>query len=130
VLKFVPELIENGRVQHSWMGISGSTITAPIAEAYQLDASQRGVLVMTVTGGGPAEQAGLRGGSQPGSFNGQQIALGGDVILSVDGLAVESFEDLISYLYNQTDPGQTITLGILRGGEQQTIELTLGARPV
>ena len=58
-----------------------------------------------------------------------RVPVGGDVILAVEGAPMESFEDLASYLALQTRPGDTIQLIILRGGTQQTVELTLASRP-
>jgi len=44
----------------------------------------------------------------------------------VDGKALKTFEELISYVFNETVVGQTISLTVLRDGREQTIELTLG----
>lgn len=118
----VPQLIESGRATHPWLGISGTTLTAELAQSAGLDATQRGVLVATVTPGGPAAQAGLRGGDQ-------QTGAGGDVIIAVDGRPVREFDDLLGYVIQQTSVGQTITLDVLRGGQSLTIQLTLGERP-
>ena len=62
-------------------------------------------------------------------MDGQQTPVGGDVITAIDGQQVRRFEDLTSYLFNKTQVGQTVTLTILRAGQQQTIQLTLGKLP-
>jgi 2-alkenal reductase len=51
------------------------------------------------------------------------------VITAINGQAVNRFEDLTSYLLSQTQPGQTVTLTVLRGGQEQTVKVTLGALP-
>ncbi len=84
---------------------------------------------MDVVAKSPAEKAGLQGGSKQAELNGQQVNTGGDVITAVDGQPVTRFEDLVSYLYEQTEVGQTIALTILRDGKEQAIELTLGSQP-
>ena len=49
--------------------------------------------------------------------------------VTVNGQIVNRFEDLMSYLLNQTQPGQSVTLTILRGGKEQALKLTLGTMP-
>lgn len=129
VQRVVTVLIETGRYDHTWMGISGVSLTPDLAEAVNLPSDQQGALVMEVVPGGPAEQAGLRGGSQGTTLDGQQALLGGDVIIAIDDRPVQYFEDMVSYLYNETEVGQMIELTVIRDGEQQTIQVTLGALP-
>jgi 2-alkenal reductase len=126
VSRVVPELIENGSFQHSWMGISGATLTPDLREALGLDADQRGVAVMQVVNGSPAADAGLHGSATGGQTDRLN---GGDVIVAVDGVSVNQFEDLTSYLFNHTQVGQAITLTVLRQGEPIDLELALRAMP-
>ena len=108
--------------------ISGTSLTPAVAEQVGLDESLRGILVIGVTAGGPAEQAGLQGSTQQRARNGQtSIVSAGDVITAIDGLSIDSFDDLSSYLFNNTTAGQTVQLTILRGGAEQTVEVTLEA---
>lgn len=129
VQKVVPALIQDGRYDHPYIGISGMSMTPELAGAMDLEANQRGVLVAEVTSGSPAEEAGLRGSDNQVDIEGQQVSVGGDVIVAVDGQAVNQFEDLVTYLARHTEVGQTITLTILRDGKEQTMDLTLAARP-
>jgi 2-alkenal reductase len=114
---------------HSWLGLSGATLTPDLATAMNLKADQRGALVVTVTPNSPTAKAGLQPSSQTASVNGQQLPVGGDVITAIDGHAVQYFDDVISYLFSSTNPGQTITLTILRGGHQQDVQVTVAERP-
>jgi 2-alkenal reductase len=129
IRKVVPELIKSGHVDHPWMGISGTTLTPDLAQAMGLPQDQQGVLVLEVTANSPAAQAGLRGGSRSATINGNNFLLGGDVITAIDGQTVKHFEDLASYLFNQTEVGQKVTLSILRDGKTRTLSLTLGVLP-
>ena len=124
VQKVVPGLIQKGTFIHSWLGISGTTLTADLASTLKLSTNQKGVVVIEVTANGPAAKAGLLGGTDP-----QGNPSGGDIIVAVDGQAVNRFEDLVSFLFNHTDPGQTVKLTILRGGSEQTLQITLGSQP-
>jgi serine protease Do len=135
VQKVVPVLIRDGQYAHPYIGISGTSLTSELAGAMDLEASQRGVLVVDVTSGSPAEKAGLRGSDNQVDIEGQQVRVGGDVIVAVDGSpdgdrqTVNEFGDLVTYLARHTEVGQTITLTILRDGKEQTVDLTLAARP-
>ena len=129
VQRVVPELIKNGKYEHSYLGVTIATLTPDMATAMKLDAAQRGALVVEIASGGPSEKAGLQGSSDQITVDGQQIPVGGDVITAVNGQSVKSKEDLIAYLAEQTSVGQKVTLTILRGGAEKTIEVTLGARP-
>jgi len=129
VQRVVPALIQDGSVQHPWLGISGTTLTSELAQAMDLGAKQRGVLVGEVTSGSPADEAGLRGGDNQVDANGQQVQVGGDVIVGIDGQSVNEFDELVTYLARSTDVGDTVTLTILRDGQEKTVDLTLAARP-
>ena len=81
-----------------------------------------------VTKGGPADDAGIQGGDQQVSVEGQPIAAGGDVITAVDGEPVTGMDDLIAAV-NSKQVGDQVQLDVLRDGNQQQITVTLGQRP-
>jgi S1-C subfamily serine protease len=128
VKKVVPELIAKGQYEHPWLGISGTSLTSALAEAMKLAPTQRGALVVDVVAGGPAAKAGLRGSGQQATVGGESTLVGGDVIIAIDNQAVRDFEDVASYLALQ-DVGKVVTLKILRQGKEQSVEVTLEARP-
>jgi S1-C subfamily serine protease len=109
--------------QPVWLGISGVAIDATIAEDLDLPVSS-GVLVQNVIANGPAAKAGLRGGQ--GSTGG--IASGGDIILELDGTAVSSVQQLSTRLQTY-EPGDTVTLTVLRGSERIQVRVTLEVWP-
>jgi 2-alkenal reductase len=129
VQKVVPTLIRTGRFDHPYIGISGGTLTPTMAQSMNLKADQRGAIVGSVTSGSPAAKAGLRGSTQSSAGTGAQTALGADVIIAIDGKPVKAFDDLLVYLARSTQVNQTITLTILRDGNEQTVQVTLVARP-
>jgi serine protease Do len=129
VQKVVPELIEKGHYAVPWLGISGTSLDPDLAQGMGLDAGQRGVLVVDVTPDGPADKAGLRGSDRSITIDGEDRRVGGDVIVAIGGQTVETFDDLIAYLFGSTKVGQQVTLSVLRDGHQQGVQVTLGERP-
>jgi len=128
VKRVVPTLIEKGAYVQPWLGISGTTLTSELAQAMGLKAEQHGALVVEVTSGGPAEKAGLKASTNSATVSGQQVPVGGDVIVALDGQAVTSFDALVTYL-SRSAPGKQVALTVLRDGKEQTINVTLGERP-
>jgi 2-alkenal reductase len=109
------------------LGISSSSnLTLAAIEALGLN-TYTGAYVTDVTPGGPADQAGIRGGTQPTNLDGLQA--GGDVITAIDGQPVDTFDDLLSYLTTNKSPGDTTVLTVLRDGQSMDITVTLGTRP-
>ncbi|HYY67226.1 MAG TPA: PDZ domain-containing protein, partial [Nitrososphaeraceae archaeon] len=99
-----------------------------IAEAIGLG-EPRGFLVIETAPGGPADSAGVRGGDTPTQVSGREIELGGDVILAIDDKAVRKIDDVLGYLEQATEVGQTVRLTVWRDGQIIEINVTLGARP-
>ena len=126
VSNVAPQLIANGTAAHSYLGISGSTVTAGIISTLNLKAGQQGVLVATVVPGGPAETAGIQPATVDAS--GTPTAVG-DIITAIDGKSITRFEDLVSYLSSSTKPGQVVTLTVLRNGTDAQVKVTLGTQP-
>jgi S1-C subfamily serine protease len=129
VTRIIPSLISDGKAQHAWLGISGTTMTSAIAKAMNLPEDTTGALVYAVTSGGPAATAGLKGSSDEATIQGAQIGIGGDVITAIDSQPVKSFDDLVSYLTTDVEVGQTVTLQVLRNGKSINVDVTLGSRP-
>ena len=122
------QIINGGTVQHAYLGIEGADLTSELAQALNLPVDQ-GALVQKVTSGGPAADAGLQGSSGATvSLAGGRVRAGGDVITAVDGKAITGMDDLISAV-NSKQPGDTVTLTVLRNGSKQTIDVKLGNRP-
>jgi S1-C subfamily serine protease len=127
VQKVVPVLIQDGEYEHPWLGISGTSLRSDLAEAMELAPDQRGVLVAEVVDGSPAAAAGLRGSDR--QVEGQQVLVGGDVIVAINGEAVGQFGDLVTYLARNANVGETVTLTVVRGSQEELVRVTLAARP-
>jgi S1-C subfamily serine protease len=137
VKRIVPQLIKNGKYVHSYIGMSGTTYTKAWASALDLPANAKGAYVEGVVNNSPAARAGLQAGSQDTTVvlgvaqNGPvYLQKGGDLVTALDGHPITKMDDLLIYLEENTSPGQTIKLTVLRsGGQQATLSLTLGERP-
>jgi serine protease Do len=128
VEKVVPALIDTGHYQHPRLGLTGTDLTLDVAKAMNLSPDQRGALIINVTPGGPADKAGLQGSDSTTTIDGQDVPIGGDVIVAVDGQPITSFNDVVAYLARNTEVGQTVTLTVLRQGKEQKIPVVLEAR--
>lgn len=131
--RVVPELIADGSVNYAWLGINVTPEengfgVAGLAEALDLPV-ESGVLVRGVTVGSPADRAGLRGGDTVQEVRGQQICTGGDIIVAIDGIYVDSMDELGTYLIVNKRPGETVTLLVVRNRETYEVTLTLSSRP-
>jgi S1-C subfamily serine protease len=126
--RVVPVLIARGTYDHPWLGFWGTDIVPQLAEAMDLP-QVRGALVLEVVKGGPADEAGLRGGTREVEILGRPITIGGDVVIGIAGLEVRQFDDILVYLSNAGEVGQQVDLTIIRDGNTQTLTVTLGKRP-
>ncbi|RLC98631.1 MAG: hypothetical protein DRI46_11000 [Chloroflexi bacterium] len=111
-----------------WLGISGVEVTPGILQAMDLEPGLTGILIQQVILNSPADQAGLQGSSTAAEINGEQILVGGDIILTVDGHQVRDMESLNAEL-DKHKLGDQIILTILRGGKQIHLKVVLGENP-
>jgi putative serine protease PepD len=118
------DLISQGRVRRATLGVEGRALWPGLAEALKLSV-EKGILVERVTPGGPAAQAGIRGGTKSVLAGLQELRIGGDVLVAVDGKPITSQMDL-NLLLNRARPGDTITLTIFRDGKKMDVPVKLG----
>ncbi|HEY3920856.1 MAG TPA: trypsin-like peptidase domain-containing protein [Gaiellaceae bacterium] len=123
----VAQLIETGKVQHVFLGLSAEQVTPSLARLFDMPVSH-GLLVQTVTPGSGAGNAGLRAGKTPVLVAGESYSLGGDIIVSVDGTPVATpaeFRDLLA----DHKPGDRLSFVLYRGLKRMDVEVTLGQPP-
>jgi len=125
VTRVIPVLIAKGSYAHPAMGLNGITMTLALAEEMGLDGNTKGILITDIYSGGAAEQAGLNSSYQRMTAPGRVSITYGDVIIAVDGQPVESYEEMVSYIFNHTEVGQTIRVTVLRNGKQLEKDLKL-----
>jgi len=128
VAKIVPSLILNGEYKHPWIGISGRDIDPDLAKVLGLNDAV-GFLVVTVIPDSPASKAGLHGSENIEEIDGIQYTIGGDIILSVDGVEVRKISDILIHLQRAKTVGDDLVLEILRDGRTSNFTIVLGERP-
>ena len=127
IKRSVAQLEQDGSVEYAYIGVSSQALYPQLAAKLDLDTDFGGLLAEIVPGG-PAEKAGLQGGDEKLRFQAGEYSTGGDVILEADGHKVVRPDDL-SRLVSAHQPGETITLTVLRDGSKERVEVTLGKRP-
>ncbi len=127
----IGRLEKGGTVRGAYLGLTSLTIDGSLS-ALNLPVKQ-GALVQSVQKGDPAAAAGIKGGTTSASVENGQVAVGGDIILSVDNKPIASSEDLAGVI-GADKPGQTVEIKLLRaaGGakyKEMTVKVKLGTRP-
>jgi serine protease Do len=107
----IPDLVEKGKVSRGFIGIGLQDISRSAADALNLPSTE-GVLVREVEPGTPAEKAGVEIGDVITGFNGKKVVNGQELMIMVAA----------------KEPGEEVTLGILRKGKRLTKNLTLTDR--
>ncbi|HEX2266023.1 MAG TPA: trypsin-like peptidase domain-containing protein, partial [Solirubrobacterales bacterium] len=127
VKRSIAQLREDGEAEYAYIGVSSQALYPQLARKLDLDTTFGG-LISEVVSGGPAEDAGLEGGDDKLRFQAAQYRTGGDVILQVEGRDIVGPDDLAEVIAAY-QPGDEVTLTILRDDERERVELTLGKRP-
>src|SRR4051812_22904740 len=119
----LPELKKGAAVQRAELGVTTLTIDQSLA-GLNLPVKQ-GVLVQSVQNGSAADKAGLRGGDISAQIGGQDVQLGGDIIVKVDGKTVATADDLAGVIQSHK-PGDDVKVTYLRDGKERTTTVKLG----
>jgi len=113
VITAAEQLIANGTISAPYIGVMSEDINPGIAEANNLPVDF-GNLVVEVSPNSPADEAGL----QP-----------EDIITAIGGTQISQEQSLGSIIVEEHQPGDTVQLTIVRNGEEQTVDLTIGEAP-
>lgn len=121
-------LIDQGYMEYSFLGIRGGNVTLSIIEQFDLPNDFRGVVVSTVEAGTPADRAGLESAGETEMVDGIPVPTSVDIITAINSAPLRGIGDLISYLATNTQPGDTVTLSVLRDGTEN-VELDVRLVP-
>jgi S1-C subfamily serine protease len=129
ILREIESLVTKGSYsEHPWLGASGTDMTYGLAQTMGVNVTY-GWLIAQVASGGPAEAAGLQGGTQQATVAGQTVTIGGDIIIAFSGTRITGVDELSTYLEERTSPGQAIDVTIIRDAQTMPLKLTIGTRP-
>jgi S1-C subfamily serine protease len=129
ILREIDSLITKGSYnQHPWLGAAGIDMTYEIAKAMDTSITY-GWLIVQVVSGGPADNAGLRGGTKQALIAGEWVTIGGGIVIAINETRITDLDDLSSYLEESTFSGQTINVTIVRNNQTITHAVKLGTRP-
>ncbi|MDX6615879.1 MAG: hypothetical protein QOD60_970 [Solirubrobacterales bacterium] len=121
------QLRTSGKVEYAFVGVTTQSVYPQLAKQLGIDVSS-GALISKVEPNSPASDAGLKGGNNKIRFQAQPVTTGGDVIIAIDGQKVTSSSDVARLIANRR-PGETLPFEIIRGGNHQSVSVTLGSRP-
>jgi S1-C subfamily serine protease len=128
VKSVVAQLLDDGRVDRAFLGVSLQGIEPEVAKVLRLE-SDTGVLVASVREGSPADKAGLEGGETQVVVAGESYEVGGDIIVAIDGKEVTSVDQLREAI-TAHDPGDEVELTVVHSdGERETITVELARQP-
>ena len=128
VSQVAPSLLQGKSYVYPYLGIRATDLTLDMIEAMKLDAKQRGTQVIEVMTGGAAALANMRSARDI-KVQGEDVPVGGDVIIAINGSKVNGIADLIAYLVKNVKAGENATLTVLRAGKQIEVEVKLQPRP-
>ncbi|HEY6338684.1 MAG TPA: trypsin-like peptidase domain-containing protein [Candidatus Sulfotelmatobacter sp.] len=118
------DLMTLGRVRRPALGVRTIPISPELADEIGLPADY-GLLILQVTPGGSADQAGLHGGDERAYLGNSLIMLGGDLLIAIDGEKVEDEDDLAQIMNNHR-AGDTVKITIFRGKKKMDVSVPLG----
>jgi S1-C subfamily serine protease len=130
ILREIESLVTTGiYTRHPWLGAMGHDMSYEIAKAMKTDVTY-GWLIASVVPGGPADKAGLRGGTQQiMTSSGALVTIGGDILIAIDGFRIITIDDLLSYMEEHTTPGQVVNFTVVRNNSRINVAVELGTRP-
>jgi 2-alkenal reductase len=126
-IRSMDQLKADGRVRYAWVGITTQSVTPTMARELNIG-TDHGAAVQSVIEGSPAAKAGLRAGDRDRELDGIQIALGGDIILAIDGEEIDSDIDVVRIVSSRL-PGETARFTVFRGSKEQVVTVRFGERP-
>lgn len=110
-----------------WSGVDMVVLRGPVAAAFNIPKGRAGALIQRVAKSSPGERLGLRGGSIPGEIQGQEVLLGGDIVLEAFGVPFGKPADEAKIVRESFDlaPDELVRVVVLRAGNRITLEKTV-----
>ena len=129
--RVVPDLITHGMVQRGWIDAEYVQLFPALVEYMKESGNpmpvEKGLLVSVARNGTNADRAGIRGGTKPVRYYRSVFNIGGDILVSIDGMEVASIADMYSAL-EDNKPGDTVDIEYYRGSRRIKGEIVLSDR--
>ena len=127
VRRTLAALREDGKVDYAYLGVATTRLYPQLARRFRLPVTA-GAWIQEVVPGGPADDAGLRAGSQERRFQARDVTVGGDIVTAVDGEKLDD-DAALGVALLDFRPGEQVTLRVYRDGEKRDVRVRLGTRP-
>ena len=129
VKKIIPTLIKGEKFEYPYIGITGMDLNSNLKKALEIDSNIKGVMIVDVVKGSPADLGGLSGYTGSVSDNDTSYPSGGDILTAINTIPIKSMSDLLTLLFSDYSPGDSITFTILRDSDSLDLDITLISRP-
>ena len=129
VKKIIPTLIKGEKFEYPYIGITGMDLNPNLKKALAIDSNIKGVMIVDVVKGSPADLGGLSGYTGTVSDNVNSYPSGGDILTAIKTIPIKSMSDLLTLLFSDYSPGDSITFTILRDSSSLDLDITLISRP-
>jgi serine protease Do len=124
IRSLIPDMVRYGKSRKAWLGVQMQTLYPELAKILELT-QPRGALITSVIKNSPAAAANMQGATSRMRFGNSLLDAGGDVILSINDVTIDSANDVINTIAQQR-PGDSITIGVLRNNKREKIKVILG----
>ena len=129
VKKIIPTLIKGEKFEYPYIGITGMDLNTNLKKALEIASEIKGVMIVDVVKGSPADLGGLLGYTGTVSDNYNSYPSGGDILTAINTIPVKSMSDLLTLLFSDYSPGDSVTFTILRDSGSLDLDITLISRP-
>ena len=126
--RFLPDLIQKGKVSYPWLGVKILALRPDYKEVLELPVYE-GLLVLQVIQNSPASYGGIKGGNKRVIVGNVVLPLGGDIITAIDGVKLYKETDLTNYLESKKKIGETANVTVVRGNKILNIPVKLFEKP-
>ena len=129
VKKIIPTLIKGEKFEYPYIGITGMDLNPNLKKALAIDSNIKGVMIVDVVKGSPADLGGLLGYTGTVSDNYNSYPSGGDILTAINTMPIKSMSDLLTLLFSDYSPGDSVIFTILRDSGSLDLDITLISRP-
>ena len=129
VKKIIPTLIKGEKFEYPYIGITGMDLNTNLKKALEIASEIKGVMIVDVVKGSPADLGGLLGYTGTVSDNYNSYPSGGDILTAINTMPIKSMSDLLTLLFSDYSPGDSVTFTILRDSSSLDLDITLISRP-